>query len=754
MTLTLNNTNTLTANEIIVNGTNLSDLYATKGEVGNNAQITANTDDIAILNTKQLQNFNNINAINTDLTNNYQTNTVLATNFYNKTEIDSTFTNYYTSTQIDTNLSTNYQNNTLLATNFYNKGEVDTLIAGAGGGSGYTDAEIDNLLDLRVPKSDFTDRFSTFPIIDCSAPTIIHSGLTLNNETINISPNTGLLFSNQTGGGDKVISVFKNATNYITLQGNKINANATSDDSVVDLNLNPTGNININNDLSVNNVNITTNVTIGGEIDITSNLTVKGDIELTNANTSIERYTNATKSNISMDLSINETANAIRLINGTNDDTDTNTYIECNNTTGGTTLFKPTYFKDNIYYESADFNISNTSGLTIYKPTTDASNVVAIANNSGKLRFRGFSIDAYNTNDSSQQLFLNMNNSNAVRCNKLGIGANAVVDVLNVNGGNSNFSSTVRFNGATTFNNEILIWNNSKIYRRADANNSLNLITNDEINFSFQANRATDPTTATIALQLTDTNGITLNRAVTNNLTFNSIGDITAEASLRVWGEILFQHSSGIKEELDGTDYNLVLRNGDTDRSINMIVGTIGSTPEISVNEANVNLLGHLSVTHQTVSTSERVKIDNNDADGLIFLSINGANICEVSSTGLHVNGASTETSDKRLKENIKEINIKKCVDVIKYIKPKTYNYKGHDRKCVGYIADDFLTKKLPDEWGNIIYECEDDYLRMDYGKTTPILWSALQYALNKLDKLEKEIRALKGKGRGKSDSD
>ena len=65
----------------------------------------------------------------------------------------------------------------------------------------------------------------------------------------------------------------------------------------------------------------------------------------------------------------------------------------------------------------------------------------------------------------------------------------------------------------------MLIWNNSKIYRRADANNSLNLITNDEINFSFQANRATDPTTATIALQLTDTNGITLNRAVTNNLT-------------------------------------------------------------------------------------------------------------------------------------------------------------------------------------------------------------------------------------------
>ena len=179
MPLTLNNTNTLTADNVIVSGTNLSDLYATKTEPDNlnfTTDITSNTDAIAVLNTKQLQNFNIINAINDDLTNNYQTNSQLSSNFYNTTEIDTTFSNYYTSTQIDTNLSTNYQNNTLLATNFYNNTEVDGLIAGAGGGSGYTDTEIDNLLALRVPVSDFTNRFSTNPIIDCSAPTAIQSG--------------------------------------------------------------------------------------------------------------------------------------------------------------------------------------------------------------------------------------------------------------------------------------------------------------------------------------------------------------------------------------------------------------------------------------------------------------------------------------------------------------------------------------------------------------------------------------------------
>ena len=90
----------------------------------------------------------------------------------------------------------------------------------------------------------------------------------------------------------------------------------------------------------------------------------------------------------------------------------------------------------------------------------------------------------------------------------------------------------------------------------------------------------------------------------------------------------------------------------------------------------------------------------------------------------------------------------------MKYIKPKTYNYIGQSQKCVGYIADDFKTKKMPEEWDIIIFEGKDDYLRMDYGKTPPILWSALQYALNKIDKLEKEVKALKGKGKGKSDSD
>ena len=752
MVLTLNNTNTLTADNIVLGGTDLTQLYATKTElndINNTSEVATNTADIAVLNTKQLQNFNNIDATNTNLTNNYQTNTQLSSNFYNKTEIDTTFTNYYTSTQIDTNLSTNFQTNTQLGTNYYNKSEVDTLIAGAGGGDTYTTTEVDNLLALRVPLSDFTDRFKTNPVIDCSAPTIIHSGLTLNNETINVAPTNGLLFSNQTGGGDKIVSVFKNATNYITLQGHKIISNATSDDSVVDLSLNPSGNINIDNNLLVNKVNIATNLTLGG------------DIELTNSNTSIQRYNNATKTNASMDLSINETASAIRLINGTNDDNDTSTYLECNNTTGGTTLFKPTYFKDTVNYENENVNISNSSGLTLYKDTTDASNVFTVKNAQGYIRFNSFNINAYNTsNDSSSLLLLNTANGNGVYCLSLGIGAIQGANKLNVSGGNSNFGGTASFQNTSTFNGDIYVNNSGRIFQRADANNSLNVISTEEINFSLQSTRTADPTTATIALQLNDTNGITLNRPVVNNLTFNSIGNIVGEADVVSWGRFMFQNSSELKEVLD-TQYKLYIRNGDTAGEMNLTMGLESSTPEIQLTDGKVNLLGNLEITHADVSGSQRVLINNPDTDGFIRLSNNNLSRLDATNTGVDVYGFFTttnnadingtltctaliETSDVKLKENIKEVNNRECYKVVKYIQPKTYIVINDEEKKsnLGFIADDVKDAKLPEEWDNIFYN-DGGMKLLAYNKLTVVLWGCVKELMKEVEDLKKEVKKL-----------
>ena len=124
---------------------------------------------------------------------------------------------------------------------------MDGLIAGAGS-SGYTDTQIDSFLSLKEDKSTFTYKISFTPIVDISAPRIIHSGLTPKNSTVNIEPLQGLLFSNQFGAEtDRDVAVFRNQTNYITMKGNKINCNATSDDSVANLRLNPAGNIEFSN---------------------------------------------------------------------------------------------------------------------------------------------------------------------------------------------------------------------------------------------------------------------------------------------------------------------------------------------------------------------------------------------------------------------------------------------------------------------------------------------------------------------------
>ena len=123
----------------------------------------------------------------------------------------------------------------------------------------------------------------------------------------------------------------------------------------------------------------------------------------------------------------------------------------------------------------------------------------------------------------------------------------------------------------------------------------------------------------------------------------------------------------------------------------------------------------------------------------------------------LSYTGSLIPSSDKRLKKDIKELNSKKAIELVKYIKPKTYHFVD-DRlqgKSCGFIANDFMeTKKMPDEWQNLVKEGTDGYLKFDYTITTPILWSALQATINEVEKLKKEVNKLKGKGKGnRSDS-
>ena len=794
--VSINNMRTVFADQIYLSYstgmTEISDQYATKTElndINNTAEVTANTDAIAVLNTKQLQNFNSINAINTDLTNNYQTNTVLATNFYNKTEIDATFTNYYTSTQIDTNLSTNYQTNAQLGTNFYNKSEIDTNLSTnyqtntqlatnyytktevdslVGAGGGYTDTEIDNLLDLRVPKSDFTDRFSTFPIIDCSAPTVIHSGLTLNNSTINISPVEGLLFSNQTGGGDKVLAEFKNATSYITLQGDKIFCNNTSDDAIKQL------------DLSNNNAGYK----MSGKIETpTGGLVVENtaDANLSFTVRNTDNYITFNNDSIDCYNSVGDTGRILNLNSNSNEYVKSHSLLvdtASNTLTGGYTLdvVDSAIVRQNLRVDN-NIDLTNntgdiqlpTAGIDMFRNSGDANYNLRVRDTQGVFEFRNRQFRCMNPSNPANGTEMILHDTGGDYRLRIGSQTTATVGIgrqynfsyhLTV-GGVSNFNET-RVENDATFLGQQLLSTNGRIFQRADINNSLNVISTEEINFSLQSDRTTDPTTGTIALQLNNTNGITLNRAVTNNLTFNSIGNIVGESDVISWGRFMFQNSSEFKEVLDG-QYKLFVRNGDTLGDINLTVGLESSTPEIKITDGKVKM-NNLEITQETISTVDQIQFLNTDAGGeyaFYFGSVSVSNdVFSISPGGILVNGDIEYTgslipsSDKRLKKDIKELNQKQAVNLVKYIVPKTYHFiddRQKGKSCCGFIANDFLTKKVPDEWQNIVKEGKDGYLKFDYTMTTPILWSALQHALNEIDKLKKEINKMK---KNKNDSD
>ena len=860
MTLTLNNTNTLTANNSVVNGTALNDLYATINYVdteisninvgsggGGISQAELDTQLAPIIAVNDGQNLV-ITDINNNLANNFQTTTQLNINFYNKTEVDSAIavvdgkalTNFIGINAINTNLTNNYKNNTQLNNDYYTKTEIDsnnwidatalapyattaTLTANY---KNNTQLDNDYYTKTQIDSNNWIDATALAPYV------------TTATLTTNYKNNTQL-------NNDYYTKTQIDSNNWIdntALAGYALTSTLTSDY----LTSTQIG-TNYYNKTEVDGLIAGVS---GGGGDVTN------PIELVDANTSIERYTNATKNNISLDLSINETASAIRLLNGDNDDTDTNTYIECNNTTNGTTFFKQLFFKgatsfdndtiflpvssngiqlwrisnngdptlrirdgtaqwiyinnnlrctnantedgnimmlndnsavnnsnrmgigsltsaevgigkanesgyflsvggatkvdslevdNNIIMNGDTITATNNNGIQVFKNTTDASNVLEVKNAQGYIRMHSFNINAYITSNNSPSLLLLNTVANAgVYCLNLSIGVIAGSNRLSVGGGNSNFGGTASFQAASTFNNSILVSGGGRIYQQANANNSSNIISLTEQNFSLQSNRNIDPSQSDIYINLNTSSGITLNKPTVFNDTVNTMGKLSCEGGF------------------------------DVD------IGATG-TPEFRVLGNSVNFFEKASITHtQLAGPIDQIFFRNPDTNGDTIIEIGTKNVLTVNDGGIDVIGDISYTgsigpsSDKRLKEDIKEINSKKAVELIKYIVPKTYKFidkeKYGDKSCCGFIANDFVSDKMPSEWGNIVREGRDGCLKFDYSATTSILWSALQYALNENDEMKdlfktmkKEMATMKGeitklknksKSKNKSDSD
>ena len=159
----------------------------------------------------------------------------------------------------------------------------------------------------------------------------------------------------------------------------------------------------------------------------------------------------------------------------------------------------------------------------------------------------------------------------------------------------------------------------------------------------------------------------------------------------------------------------MLLTNSDTNREIRLRIGT--DYGQLRVLNAEVKMMEHLQFTHATNSTSEEITVNNTDIDGKILLEVGGVHILgvendklsildnlritqetitatceqiqflytdsagevffyfgdttagnevlEISPGGVYIDGTFGYSSDFSLKENVKEVNSKKCYEII-----------------------------------------------------------------------------------------
>ena len=317
-----------------------------------------------------------ITDINNNVSNNFQTTAQLNTNFYNKTQLDDAIevvdtkalNNFNSINEINSILLNNYKNNTQLNNDYYTKTEIDA------------NNWIDNTALLNyVLTSTLTNDYLTSTQI---ATNYYNKSETDANNWIDATALTP--YATTSVLTSDYLTSTQIGTNYY---------NKTEVDGLI------------------------AGVSGGGG-------GVSNPIELVNSNTSIERYTNATKNNISLDLSINETASAIRLINGDNDDTDTNTYIECNNTTNGTTFFKQLFIKGAVSFDNDTvFLPVSSNGIQLWRKAKNGDPTLRIRDGTAQWIYINNNLRCTNANEGDGNIMILNDNSASNNSNRMRLGS-------------------------------------------------------------------------------------------------------------------------------------------------------------------------------------------------------------------------------------------------------------------------------------------------------------------------------------------
>ena len=279
----------------------------------------------------------------------------------------------------------------------------------------------------------------------------------------------------------------KNTNSYVKYNNNNVDCYNTSDDTgqILNINTNADNYVKIFSLLCDNaGETLTSNyrLDVNGNALVREDLIINRNLGLLNTNTVLDRFVNATKSNTSLDVRTDQ--EAIRLMLGGATDTDTNTYIECNNNTAQTRFFTNTRFDGDCEMYGDTMTIK-TTGLDIYRPSGNSSYNLRIRDLQGVFEFRNRTFNCVNASNPALGTLMEIQNTNTAEVRigsasnaRVGIGATPQLGIHLVVGGTSKFGWVV-VNQNMTVTNDLFIKTNGRIFQRADANNSMNIISTE-----------------------------------------------------------------------------------------------------------------------------------------------------------------------------------------------------------------------------------------------------------------------------------
>jgi len=169
----------------------------------------------------------------------------------------------------------------------------------------------------------------------------------------------------------------------------------------------------------------------------------------------------------------------------------------------------------------------------------------------------------------------------------------------------------------------------------------------------------------------------------------------------------------------------------------------ISTTPTIKVNVGEANRFTEISRGgFQVVSSvDKKIIIPTNTGTGDPALVVTGS----IEATG-NITGLTGTTSDSRLKENVKLIP--DALDKIKGINGVTFDWKGGFEDVHNFKGSDVgvLAQEVEYVFPEIVkMNTQTGYRGVKYDKLPPLLIEAIKDLSKKVDKLEKEIKQLKG---------